>query len=66
MQEPVRFIKIAEVSKRTSAPAPTIYWWISKGRFPKPVKTGVRAAAWIEAEVDAWIAERIKLARKVV
>lgn len=27
--------------------------------FPKPIRIGERASAWVAAEVDAWIAERI-------
>lgn len=30
------------------------------GKFPKPLKIGARAAGFVAAEVDAWIAERIR------
>jgi len=29
-------------------------------RFPAPVRIGVRAVAWVESEVDEWIAARIR------
>ena len=32
--------------------------------FPKPIKIGGRAVAWLESEVDAWIAQRISSNRK--
>lgn len=32
----------------------------AEGKFPKPVKIGARAAGFVAAEVDAWIAERIR------
>lgn len=63
MTELLKLIKITEVCKRTAQPKPTIYWRVARGEFPKPIKQGVRAAAWIESEVDTWIAERIKSAR---
>ena len=31
--------------------------------FPKPIKIGPRASAWIEDEVNRWIAERIAASR---
>jgi len=31
--------------------------------FPKPIKIGPRASAWIEEELDAWIAKRIAATR---
>ena len=36
--------------------------WIRKmihqGKFPKPIKLGERATGFIEAEIDAWLAEK--------
>jgi len=29
-------------------------------RFPAPVKIGARSVAWVESEVDDWIAARIR------
>jgi prophage regulatory protein len=28
-------------------------------RFPQRVKLGARAVAWVESEIDQWVAERI-------
>ncbi|MDW9582498.1 AlpA family phage regulatory protein [Sinorhizobium meliloti] len=33
---------------------------IQRGLFPKPIKIGLRAIAWPEPEIDAWIQERMK------
>lgn len=59
----MRLIKISEVVARTGQPKSTIYWRVARGEFPKPVKQGPRAAAWIEQEVDTWIAVRVAAAR---
>lgn len=37
-----------------------MYVMIASGEFPKPKKLGSRAVAWSRAEVNAWIAEKIK------
>ncbi|MBY3054472.1 AlpA family phage regulatory protein [Rhizobium leguminosarum] len=29
------------------------------GKFPKPVKMGLRRNAWLESDIDAWIARLI-------
>lgn len=32
--------------------------------FPKPVKIGIRAVGWVEAEVEAWVAAQVDKSRK--
>ena len=36
-----------------------IHGAIRSGKFPKPVKIGKRAVAWVLSEVQEWIAARI-------
>ncbi|OAI51720.1 hypothetical protein AYO46_07525 [Betaproteobacteria bacterium SCGC AG-212-J23] len=39
----------------------TVYEWIRERGFPKQVSNGGgRFARWVEAEVDAWILNRIR------
>jgi prophage regulatory protein len=33
---------------------------MAEGTFPKPVKLGARAVAWVESEVEEWILARIE------
>lgn len=33
---------------------------IKKGMFPKPIKIGMRAIAWPEPEIDAWVRQRME------
>lgn len=35
----------------------TIYEWVKKGQFPKPVKIGGRAIAWRISDLDQWAAD---------
>lgn len=37
----------------------TLYEWMAAGSFPKPIKIGPRAVAWVESELDAWERQRI-------
>ena len=38
----------------------TMYLMIANGEFPKPKQLGARAVAWSRAEIDAWIADKLK------
>jgi len=35
----------------------------AKGKFPKPIKLGARASGWLESEINAWLAERVRVSR---
>lgn len=35
---------------------------VKAGRFPKPIKVGA-ASMWLQSEVQAWIADRVRQAR---
>ncbi|MEX6167773.1 helix-turn-helix transcriptional regulator [Enterobacter hormaechei] len=60
-----RLIRLPEVKRRTGFWKTWIYELIKAGRFPSQVKTGVRAVAFIESEVDAWIEKIISDSRPV-
>lgn len=60
---PKSFIRLPEAMTRTGYSRSGIYKLISQGRFPKPVKIGTRAIAFIESEVDEWINQRIAESR---
>ncbi|EAM1516727.1 AlpA family transcriptional regulator [Salmonella enterica] len=59
-------IRLPEVLKRTGFGKAWIYRLISEGRFPAPVKIGVRAIAFVESEVDEWIQSVIETSRNNV
>ncbi|MEW4468452.1 AlpA family transcriptional regulator [Parasphingorhabdus sp. JC815] len=54
-----RLIRLTEVQKRVGLGRSTIYRWMSDNRFPKPYQLGGHAVAWLEQEIDEWIAQRI-------
>ena len=65
-----RFIRLPEVLSRTGYGRTSIYRKMEDGSFPRCVKLGgpledsnafdCRAIAWIEDEVEQWMATRIK------
>lgn len=56
----MKLIRLTQVMECTGLARSTVYKFIAEGDFPKPVKLGVRVAAWVEAEVFAWIEGKIK------
>ncbi len=60
---PVRFLRLPEVRSRVPYSRATIYRLITAGQFPRPYSLGARAVAWLESEVDAWIAARVEAAQ---
>lgn len=61
-----RLIRLPEVLERTGYGKARIYRLISEGRFPAPVKIGVRAVAFVESEVDEWIQSVVETSRNNV
>jgi prophage regulatory protein len=59
------FIRLKQVITRTGLSRSTVYAYIRDGRFPRPVSTSARCVAWVEGEIDSWIAERIATHRGV-
>ncbi|MDH3001777.1 AlpA family transcriptional regulator [Pasteurella multocida] len=59
-----RFINLDEVINRTSLKKTAIYSQIQKGLFPRPINLGINRTAWLESEIDHWIANKIQQNRK--
>jgi prophage regulatory protein len=54
-----RLLRLHDVVRSVALGKTAIWDRVRAGRFPKPVRIGVRAVAWLESEVQAWIAARI-------
>lgn len=59
-----RLIRLPEVMNRTGYGKARIYRLINEGLFPQPIKIDSRAIAFVESEVDEWIASAIERSRK--
>jgi prophage regulatory protein len=55
--------RIPRVEAETGYKRSSIYRLVKLGRFPRPIKMGERASAWLDVEVRGWIASRIELSR---
>lgn len=53
-----KLLRRPEVEKRTGIARSTLYDWMAKGDFPKPVKLGVRLVAWRESDINSWLESR--------
>ena len=51
--------RLPQVRARTGLSRSEIYRRIAAGDFPKPIRIGERASAWVGHEVSDWIASRI-------
>lgn len=49
-----RLLRRPEVENITGLSRASIYEKMDKGDFPRPVKTGLRAVAWVESEINDW------------
>ena len=56
----MKFIRIRKVMDKTDLSRSTLYRLERDGLFPKKVKLGEHARAWVEAEVDEWCEARIR------
>lgn len=56
----MRILRLRDVLDSTGLGRSTIYAYIEKGLFPKPVSLGERSVGWVESEVLDWILARIE------
>ena len=59
-----KILRLPDVKARTGLSRSTIYLRLAAGQFPRPVSLGARSIGFVEAEIDEWIAERIRLSRE--
>lgn len=62
----VTMLRLPTVKDRVSLGRSSIYAAIKRGEFPAPVRLSERAVAWVESDIDAWLASRIEASRKGV
>ena len=55
-----RLITITEAAARVSLSRTEIYRRVANGTFPSRVRLGPKRIAFVEHEVEAWIANRIQ------
>ncbi|RKR03552.1 AlpA family transcriptional regulator [Kushneria sinocarnis] len=61
-----RLLRRKEVERKTGKSRSAIYAGVSDGTFPAPVPIGDNSVAWLEEEVDSWIASRLALRNRTL
>lgn len=54
-----KLLRLPEVRTLVRRSTSRIYADMAAGRFPRPIRIGIRAVAWREAEIKQWLADRI-------
>lgn len=61
-----RLIRRKEVQAKTGLGVSSIYALMKVGKFPQSLNISERRVAWIEAEIDQWIVERIAIHKATI
>lgn len=56
---PAQFYRLPHLKQRLGVSGSSIWAWVKKGTFPKPIKLSQNTTAWRAADVEAWAADRI-------
>ncbi|WP_374350026.1 helix-turn-helix transcriptional regulator [Chitinimonas sp.] len=56
---PLSLLRLPEVLNRCGLSHSSVWRFIKAGTFPAPVVLGANSRAWVESEINGWIAERI-------
>lgn len=54
-----RLLKRSDVELKTGLSRASIYSAIKARTFPESISIGTNRVAWLEAEIDQWIAEKL-------
>lgn len=56
----MRLVRERERAAKTGVPKSSWRELMAAGKAPMPVRIGPQAVAWVESELDEWIAERVR------
>lgn len=54
-----RFVRKREVLARVGCSQATLWRWVKLGLFPVSHQIGPGSVAWLEEDIDKWIADRL-------
>ena len=54
-----RILRRQLVEAQTGLSRSKIYDLVAREQFPRPIKIGARAVGWVEADIAAWINQKI-------
>ena len=53
-----RILRLPAVLATVGVSKGRIYAWMAEGKFPRPVRLGVRAVGWRKSEINEWLESR--------
>jgi prophage regulatory protein len=56
-------LRLADVEGRCAVNRRTLYYWIERGMFPRPISLGPRSVGWLDRDIEAWINEKARASR---
>lgn len=62
---PIHILRLPQLMLKVGMSRSWFYEQVRQGTFPAPIKLGGRSVAWIESEIDQWMAEQITKFRNV-
>lgn len=54
----MKALRIKQVAEKVALGESTIYRMIQRGEFPKPFELAPKCMAWLEDDIDAWLANK--------
>jgi len=58
MASELQFYRVNELTKILSVSRASIYNWLNKGTFPKPIKISDSVTVWRKSDIEDWITSR--------
>jgi prophage regulatory protein len=55
----MRLLRLKDVRAKCGIASTQVYKRMAEGTFPQSVRIGERQVAWVESELDEWIAARV-------
>jgi prophage regulatory protein len=59
-----KLLRRPQVEAKVGLRRSSLYDLLKRGEFPQPIKIGERCIAWLESEIDTWIAQRVLASRE--
>ena len=63
---PTKVLRLPKVLEKIGISRSQLYRLINQGEFPKQYHLSIRTAVWNEAEIDAWLLQKMKGATHAV
>ena len=51
----LKYLRAYQVLDLLQIAESTLWWWVSRGEFPPPIKLSKKVTVWLEKDVMEWI-----------